>query len=173
MVDVLMVWHTFMLNPRNFLEDCIRYEKVGLWCSGFPWEAVNACIDNETFTYSASPNARQKFELETQRAWNSLDDRPAIDLECPKCMKVMSWPWTTCDREPWVLQNTALLGSGFADRSFEARCPHCDFEFDHDILRAIKFRKDVELLRTYDYPMPGTFLNKDGTYFCQHYITTS
>lgn len=44
-VDVLMVWHSFMLNPRTYLEDCLRFGMMGLWKTGLPWKAVDAVID--------------------------------------------------------------------------------------------------------------------------------
>jgi hypothetical protein len=30
-VDVLMVWHAYMLNPRTYLEDCVRLGRMDLW----------------------------------------------------------------------------------------------------------------------------------------------
>jgi len=153
-----------MLNPRNYLEDCIRFGKFRLWTSGFPWEAVNACIDNDTFEYSPRAEARQKFESTTQHAWNSLDDSPNINIACPKCKKMISCPWTTCDSGPWMFQNTGESGHGFADKLFAAQCMHCNLRTNHDVQRAMKLRKDVELLKSHACPMPGTSLDKDGMY---------
>lgn len=153
-----------MLNPRNYLEDCIRFGKFRLWTSGFPWEAVNACIDNDTFKYSPRAEARQKFESTTQHAWNSLDDSPNINIACPKCKKMISCPWTTCDSGPCMFQNTGESGHGFADKLFAAQCMHCNFRTNHDVQRAMKLRKDVELLKSHACPMPGTSLDKDGMY---------
>jgi len=159
-----MVWHTFMLNPRNYLEDCIRFDKLRLWTTGFPWEAVNACIDNETFEYSPSAEARQEFESKTRHAWDSFHDSPIISVACPKCRKMIPCPWTTCDSGPCMFRNTGDSGYGFADKAFEAQCTHCNFRTNHDVQRAMKLRRDVKLLKSYAYPMPGTFLDKNAMY---------
>lgn len=157
-----MVWHTFMLNPRNYFEDCIRFGKLRLWTTGFPWDAINACIDNETFEYSPSAEARQNFESKTRHAWDNLHDSPSISVACPGCRKMIICPWTTCDSGPWMFRDTGDSGSGFADKAFEAQCTQCTFKTNHDVQRAMKFRKDVRLLKLHDYPMPGTFLDKHG-----------
>lgn len=44
-VDVLMVWHSFMLNPRTYLEDCLRFGIMDIWKMGMPWKAVDAVIN--------------------------------------------------------------------------------------------------------------------------------
>lgn len=33
-LDIITVWHSFMLNPRVFLEDCLRHRKMGSWATG-------------------------------------------------------------------------------------------------------------------------------------------
>ena len=39
-VDVLMVWHAYMLNPRCFLEDCFRLGLMDFWMTGLPWALI-------------------------------------------------------------------------------------------------------------------------------------
>lgn len=53
-VDVLMVWHAYMLNPRAYLEDCIRTGRMALWNVAVPWRLVAECIDSETFEYKGA-----------------------------------------------------------------------------------------------------------------------
>lgn len=60
-VDVLMVWHAFMLNPRAYLEDCIRNGRMGLWNTRMPWSAAAQCIDPSTFAFEAGPAAEAFF----------------------------------------------------------------------------------------------------------------
>ena len=156
-----------MLNPRNYLEDCIRYGKLGLWTGAFPWEAVDNCINNETFEYSGNVEARQNFEARTKCAWDSLEDDPTVKIECPKCHKLVACPWTTCNEKyMWTTSEAGKLGEGFAERDFDGWCKDCSFRsnISHELLRAHKFRKDVERLIAKDdpLPMPGTFLDKNG-----------
>ena len=159
-----MVWHTFMLNPRDFLEDCIRYGKLNLWKTGLPWEAIDACIDNDSFEFSASEKARQRFVNNMDLAWDSLYDSSYVEIQCPECRKHVSCPWTTCDSKSQWIDKPGELGTGFADRNFEARCKACGFSTDHEILRATKYSLDVERLRSHDNPMPGTLLDKNGEF---------
>lgn len=63
-----------------------------------------------------------------------------------------------------MFRDTGDSGSGFADKAFEARCTQCNFRTNHDVQRAMKFRKDVELLKSHAYPMPGIILDKHGMY---------
>jgi hypothetical protein len=35
-IDVLMVWHSYVLSPQCFLEDCLRTGKQDFWITGFP-----------------------------------------------------------------------------------------------------------------------------------------
>lgn len=51
--------------------------------------------------------------------------------------------------------------NGFADQKFMFTAP-CRIVFDHDLLKAQKFRQDMEALLTNDVPMPGTILDVDG-----------
>ena len=72
-----MVFHSHMLNPRNFLEDCIRFDARGLWARGMPWAEVNQAIDTR-FDYNVSEA--------TKAAWvayavsQGLDRATAEDL---------------------------------------------------------------------------------------------
>ena len=157
-----MVWHSYMLNPRDFLEDCLRHRKMNFWREGLPWVAINGCIDNETFEYVVSDEARHSFEFQTGYAWDSLHDPPNLSLDCPGCNRSLSVPWTTCTAGLAWIDRSGVIGHGFAERQFEARCTSCNISIDHDLLRAQKFRKDVQRLLLKDIPMPGTVLTMDG-----------
>ncbi|KAJ8114085.1 hypothetical protein ONZ43_g4990 [Nemania bipapillata] len=52
-LDVLMVWHAHMLNPRAYAEDCMRRGLRELWHLGMPWQLVNDAIDTD-FNYNVS-----------------------------------------------------------------------------------------------------------------------
>jgi Glycine-rich domain-containing protein-like len=162
-----MVWHAYMLNPRCFFEDCIRYGKLDLWATGLPWAAVNACIDNSSFEYRTSEEAHQLFETSSGRPWDNLRDASEKPLECPRCLSTTAFPWTTSTVElpcAWDRLEKVLTdeGRGYGDKDFSAVCGHCDFVFSHEKLRVQKFKRDVQLLLNDDFPMPGTILSMDG-----------
>lgn len=157
-----MVWHSFMLNPRCFLEDCLRFNKMRFWKSGLPWNAIYSCIDNNSLEFVGTAHAQEIFTKITGLAWDSLHDPTKIIIPCAKCKQQMAAPWTTSGNySSWSI-NSGELGDGFADKKFRLQCPSCRELFDHDVLRACKFRKDVEQLLLNDTPMPGTVLNSAG-----------
>ena len=158
-----MVWHSYMLNPRNFLEDCLRYGKMDLWTTGLPWEAINSCIDNESLEFVASENARIVFNRNTGLAWDSLEDEYLIPVKCPQCKTQMGCPPTTClERYCWTAEKIGKAGTGFADPEFSQPCLTCRFVITHDRLRMQKLRNDVQSLLVDDLPMPGTILTTNG-----------
>lgn len=90
-----MVWHAFMLNPRNYLEDCIRFGLKHLWATGMPWPAVNEAIDTD-FNYTVSKQGMEAFSGMTGLSWNNADDPIYKTLYCPRCSTQLNIPWTTC-----------------------------------------------------------------------------
>ncbi len=90
-----MVWHAFMLNPRNYLEDCIRFGLKDLWATGMPWTAVNAAIDT-SFNYIIPEEGKLAFVNKTRHNWNNAEDSLTKTLYCPRCTQKLDIPWTTC-----------------------------------------------------------------------------
>lgn len=161
-----MVWHSYMLNPRAFLEDCIRYGKIKLWRTGLPWAAIDSRIDNATLEYSGTKLAKEFFEIGSGLAWDSLDDPPNATVPCPKCKRKLPCPWTTCEESFFLGSTGGASGYGFADRQFEFQCDSCKVKIDHDVLRSQKFRNDLQKLLLKDIPMPGTILSISGKKTC-------
>ncbi len=94
-----MVWHTFMLNPRSYLEDCIRFGLAELWAAGIPWRAVNEVIDNTNFVYDIPEGGRAAYTTKTGHKWDNAQDLMVKTLSCPTCSRVLVVPWTTCARD--------------------------------------------------------------------------
>ena len=134
-----------------------------------PWIAVNSCINNDNFEFMATNQAIGLFESKTGYSWNNIDDQN-LCIDCPLCSKTHTVPWTKWNiQTAWMPQpgNGKLRGeteaNGFADQKFMFKAP-CGIVFDHDLLKAQKFRQDMEALLTNDVPMPGTILDIDGIY---------
>ena len=160
-LDVLMVLHSFMLNPRNFLEDCLRYDMMPLWNAGFPWELVNAAIDSATFDYNPGEGSVSCFEQSTKHAWDNLSDPAMRKVSCSNCQKKWDRQYTNAAFGPdvkFAFENSA----GFTDKAFEMHCTNCGSVTNHDALVLNKFRRDLELLIRDKVPMPGTILSIDG-----------
>jgi hypothetical protein len=89
-----MVWHAFILNPRNYLEDCVRFGLKDLWATGLPWPAVNEAIDTN-FNYNVPDDGKAAFVAATGYNWNNMEDSLTKTLNCPRCPQVNEIAWTT------------------------------------------------------------------------------
>lgn len=157
-----MVWHSYLLNPRDFLEDCLRYKKTNFWRSGLPWPMIDSCIDDNSFDYSANVEAQSTFQTQTGLAWDSLNDALTKAVPCPKCKRQLACPWTTVEEASFAGDSGMDLARGFADKGFRYTCDSCKFILTHDVLRTQKFRNDLQQLLLADVPMPGTILDRNG-----------
>ncbi|KAK5167340.1 uncharacterized protein LTR77_007039 [Saxophila tyrrhenica] len=173
-MDVLMVWHAYMLNPRAYLEDCLRNGWMTLWHTGFPWQSAIDCIDSNTFAYEAGDEAATNFARSTN--WNQLRDADVARFSCPGCLGGVQSPWTTVSEKAARLlsgchdwdslskgvDNVLSSGRGFADKDFSMRCPYCMTDINHERLKAAKFCNDARKLIKDDVMMPGTPLGYEG-----------
>ncbi|TAQ86885.1 hypothetical protein B7494_g4772, partial [Chlorociboria aeruginascens] len=164
-LDVLMVWHAFMLNPRTYLEDCIRFGVKDLWASGFPWRAVNTAIDT-SFNYTVPDNGKAVFVAKTGYNWNNAEDSLTTKSLCPRCNNTLVVLWTTCGTsdKPSAEELNEMKGNGLGDRDFSYSCHKCGGAINHDLLRVSKFNNDALNLIQNHWPMGGTILSpKSGT----------
>ncbi|KKA27752.1 hypothetical protein TD95_001283, partial [Thielaviopsis punctulata] len=161
-LDVLMVWHTHMLNPRDYLEDCLRVGHRGLWLAGFPWALVSAAI-NTDFTYSASPAAMEHFQTTTKHEWDNVDDSPYQKIRCPipGCNKQIYIAWTTCTNglSKRLEDFETLTEAGYGDNGLHVFCGSCHTAITREMLCVSKFMDDASNLAIHNRPMPGSILH--------------
>ncbi|KAH7034662.1 uncharacterized protein B0I36DRAFT_82922 [Microdochium trichocladiopsis] len=163
-LDVLLVWHSHMLNPRCYLEDCIRAGFGGLWAAGLPWEIINPCIDDTTFKYSVTSDGKANWTSSTGRSWDNAEDSLEKTIKCPICSATNTVPWTTCgmpENESAGAKDD-LEGMGFGDGSFFYTCASCSRPITNDHLEVASFVGDFRRLLMDNHPMPGTILNYDS-----------
>lgn len=158
--DVLMVYHAHMLNPYNFLEDCLRAGLRNLWGYGMPWKLVNAAIDG-SFNYSVSDDDKARWVASTGRSWDNAEDPLVKSLTCPVCSTHVSIPWTTCnlDENPKTSDDPGLIGSGYGDGQLDIACSSCGTRINRELLSVAKFCNDARDLLVKNLPMPGTVLD--------------
>lgn len=163
-IDVLMVWHAHMLNPRAYLEDCMRLSQHKIWQTEFPWELIHNAIDNETFEYTPSHYATRVFERSTRTQWYATFDTNLKTLSCPSCKAQITVPWTRppAISTPEAIEAYLARDTGFAGKAFEEMCTKCHLVITHEKLRVAKFIKDAEDLLNHKRPLPGTVLNSLG-----------
>ncbi|KAM5353714.1 hypothetical protein ACJ41O_000364 [Fusarium nematophilum] len=58
-LDVIMVWHSFLLNPLLFRHHCLEQKLFSL---ELPWRHIHASVDNEDWTFKLGPNAETRYE---------------------------------------------------------------------------------------------------------------
>lgn len=171
-LDVLMVWHAYMLNPRSYYEDCLRLtESDGIrlfkWSKNdtiwhanpMPWSTINAAI-SPNFVYDPGEEAKRTFEsLVGSNIWDSSATQMKRII-CPRCTMSFEIPWIQVeDIEHNGSENAInILQSLFAMRDMFIRCPACDLGITHDTLSLKQFIDDLNEYQTKKKPMPGTLL---------------
>lgn len=159
--DVILVWHSHMLNPRNYLEDCMRAGLGGLWAAGLPWKTLSSCIDDTTFKYTTTSEGEVNWTEGTGRSWDCTEDSLEKIIKCPKCSVSNSIPWTTCGKPEDEKRESFmdLQGHGFGDGDFYYPCVRCSTPITSDLLEVASFVNDFRRLLMDGHPMPGTILN--------------
>lgn len=159
-LDVLMVYHSHMLNPHNFLEDCLRAGYSDSWAAGMPWKRVNNAI-GPNFAYDVSDDDKARWVALTNRSWDNIHESMSKSLDCPTCRYPLSIPWTTCnlDEMPKTEHRSGLIGSGYGDGKLDYQCHKCTVRINKELLSVAKFCKDSRDLLVNNVPMPGTILN--------------
>lgn len=70
-VDVLMVWHAFLLNPRLFRVHC---GEGSFYRRPFPWSRVHKAINNSDWTFMMPQEAAEMFEEKTGLSTDLLEE---------------------------------------------------------------------------------------------------
>ncbi|KAK7209204.1 hypothetical protein V2G26_016382 [Clonostachys chloroleuca] len=83
-LDILMVWHSVLLNPATFRKN---YKREPLYKIKFPWEAIHSHIDKNSWGFSHSQDDRNNFERHTgldHDLFKTLEDWPKDPVRAPK-----------------------------------------------------------------------------------------
>ncbi|KAG8630990.1 hypothetical protein KVT40_000130 [Elsinoe batatas] len=170
-IDVLMVWHVYMLNPRAYLEDCLRENRMRLYHTEMPWEAINTAIDDQTFDYCSTDAARAFYAHLGGTSWDNESEQSEKIVSCPKCRMSNGVPWHEDGQHAKFsptryfkanFEHWANAGTGYADKGFSRCCIYCGFVMNHENLVVGKFLRHLRLLREEDVALPGTFLGNQG-----------
>ncbi|KAI9764598.1 MAG: hypothetical protein M1840_008327 [Geoglossum simile] len=174
-LDILMVWHAYMLNPRDFWQDCSHFGKEALWKTALPWNHIHSAIHNQTWTYTAVPAARSNFTKSTGLPWDLYDAirksatnrsgtalAPSLPIHCPYCSVL---------NEDIPLVGTGQAGDyscGWTDNPVLLndmrgwRCKACERVFNRDNLAAKKWKDDVTKFLESGTRLPGMYAKGDS-----------
>ncbi|RSH86463.1 uncharacterized protein EHS24_004719 [Apiotrichum porosum] len=131
-IDVLMAWHTYMLNPGAYEQDMEREGGAegklrGLRALGaFPLSWICAQIDPTTYEYRSGTSGRALVALHPTDT--------TVDIACPKCSHWLQIP----------LIGVHGKGGGIAMPELEFPCPNCELEVTHPALRFGRFIRDLQ-----------------------------
>lgn len=126
-LDVIMVWHTFSLNPLAYYDFLVRNHFGHFHGIPLPLDQLNMAIDNESFKYIPNEQLRigyvqmvAKFSETIDHEYDSFLDNnnTTYDLECPVCKRVLLV----------AVNLTNEMKTGFADPGFDQ--PKSDSEKD-------------------------------------------
>ncbi|CAG7852909.1 SubName: Full=Uncharacterized protein {ECO:0000313/EMBL:CCA76091.1} [Serendipita indica DSM 11827] len=144
-LDVLMVWHTYLLNPRTYFEDSQRMESVYATnlctLAEMPLTLVASLIQGQTLD-PLSPSAERQhfFERTTGLPWYmplTTDYSECLAVFCPLCQVINS-------RVRWVTDDE----TGYAQAKFKHRCESCCKEFTKGAMGMRRFVDEVSLQRS-------------------------
>ncbi|KHC82547.1 hypothetical protein MGS_01403, partial [Candida albicans P78042] len=125
-LDVIMVWHAFLLNPKTFYDSFTRTDFIVFAKYPLPLDRIHGCIDNTTFEFNVPEIYRENYSSLLQSFTNDpndlifdpIDDLSAVRITdkkvkiyCPRCQKLLTF------------QSVPLMTTsetGFADPGFEA-----------------------------------------------------
>ncbi|KAF7304477.1 hypothetical protein HMN09_00850000 [Mycena chlorophos] len=173
-LDVLMVWHTYLLNPGWYAEDCLRIKALqGLWQAG---KALSTSLGNGLASLVRA-NATGAALQDNVLSWVRLTDTPfdpfeAIEsmsaagkvVECIKCGTPNTTRYLTAD------------GTGYLQLRFDRICTKptndCFHHITHADLAMAKLAKDLALPNTSqpDSVLAGTLYTPGNTRNLAHAI---
>ncbi|KAI0791997.1 hypothetical protein C8Q75DRAFT_805043 [Abortiporus biennis] len=131
-IDVLMVWHAYLLNPAWYAEDCIRSPVLNTLriLSDRLLEAIVRIGDINR--YEVPESRKDLWRRILDLPWDPFDSITHLlekSVECPKCEVYSNAPLLTRD------------GLGYLQQSFCLRCSNCGFTINKDTLAIAKLVK--------------------------------
>ncbi|KAG0634020.1 hypothetical protein HOY80DRAFT_912777, partial [Tuber brumale] len=142
-LDVLMVWHSYMLNPRRYNEDCIWFGMSAMMNAAFPYEYIHEAIDADKWDYKLPGHATRYWERISSQAPDILEEilwksPPKRLIECPTCAREIDV--FICEVESEKRKH------GWVSEEFAIDCGGCGMGITMESLCAEKFRKDIKSL---------------------------
>ncbi|VDB87855.1 unnamed protein product [Peniophora sp. CBMAI 1063] len=138
-LDVWLVWHAYLLNPRCYAEDTRRVSSLAYLGTlhAHPAAFISALErlgDPTTLTTGASQERRDIWQKSTGLPFDPIECTSILTtqtLECPNCGHVNEAPYITED------------GTGFAQQQFSISCKEDGFTITREALAVARLSKDL------------------------------
>ncbi|KAF8076930.1 hypothetical protein FPV67DRAFT_1407179 [Lyophyllum atratum] len=116
-LDVLMVWHAYMLNPGWYAEDCTRLPTLkNLAQAGHLFTSYLSSGAQEILAFESTKTREDFWRSRTRRPFDALEDahmNRTKTIKCPKCRKALQIPYLNS----W--------GTGYLQQDFRFDCSSC------------------------------------------------
>lgn len=154
-LDVIMVWHAFLLNPKSFYDTFVRCNFLDFANFPLPLHNINKCIDDSSFEFKVSQIFKRNYlDLIKKYTSYSLDlqyDTNEIRLYydetlfiyCPNCYEKLSGGVSWINNENTGFANSDLRATNinFAQSS-ECYCTNFPI-ITHEELRKLQLFADA------------------------------
>ncbi|VUC20063.1 unnamed protein product [Clonostachys rosea] len=171
-LDILVVWHSLLLNPATFRKN---YEREPLYKIKFPWEAIHSHINKDSWGFSYAEDDKDKFERHTgldHDLLKTLEEWPTDPTYAPKkeciALKDFRFGKRAGEANPLNLQHNKTLALYF--QKFLHAEPTLSEALRDAVLRQGKFvEKMHDLLWIRSPALEGTLQRAIGRYenFCE------
>ncbi|KAG8947391.1 hypothetical protein FRC03_001046, partial [Tulasnella sp. 419] len=139
-VDVIMIWHTYLLNPRIYYEDGLRINKAFLLLRAvFPLHHLAS-----TALQPPTPTRVNYFETQTGEPFHQrpFEENATVVVKCPGCQEENTVFWYQRD------------GTGYAQKDFNNPCSKCPVTLTHEAFGVAKMASD--LVKVHEDPQNNT-----------------
>ncbi|SJL08357.1 uncharacterized protein ARMOST_11720 [Armillaria ostoyae] len=132
-VDVIMVWHAYLLNPARYSEDSLRNERIKILAGTGDWFHA---LEQTCFTIDSPPADAcvQTWLQKTHLPYDPFESALVLtnrDITCPQClMKV-------------TVRLVDFKGTGYLQQLFMTRCTECSLMITKERLAFHKLVKDL------------------------------
>ncbi|KAI0954511.1 hypothetical protein AcW1_006386 [Taiwanofungus camphoratus] len=133
-MDVLMVWHAYMLNPGWYAEDCTRVPILKTLQTLGDWFLPALVRMGDLSQFKPTPAREKTWQSQTRTPFDPLEAAAAIGsrtVECPECLAGVESPFLTD------------AGTGYAQPAFTVVCEQCKFVITKEKLGVAKLVRDV------------------------------
>ncbi|KAI9572327.1 hypothetical protein HD554DRAFT_1671379 [Boletus coccyginus] len=132
-IDVVMVWHAYLLNPIWYAEDTMRVPTLSSLPQYTEYLTVHLSSP-ELLTNRPHPDRAQFWRDKTMTPYDPFDSARVltdVTLQCPHCES-----WT-------AVPILAPEGRGYAQSKFTAICSFCSGIITKELLGLFKFAKNI------------------------------
>lgn len=149
-LDVIMVWHAFMLNPMSFYDIFARFDMYYFINYPFPLHIINSYIDDQSYEFKVPEEKKKKYLAFVGKFAKDIIDyefeldvdlsQQFVTLYCPRTKMKISKPIKLTD---FVDGNFLTKNTGFKFNNiiYDNYTP---LTITHDQLLKIKLDYDVE-----------------------------